>query len=47
MFQYRMAMAWQRIDSPEKVTPWFLRDSPSFQIVPELAPRPSEASSTN
>jgi biuret amidohydrolase len=42
MFQYRMAMAWQRIDSPEKVTPWFLRDSPSFQIVPELAPRPSE-----
>jgi nicotinamidase-related amidase len=42
MFQYRMAMAWQRIDSPEEVKPWFLPDNPSFQIVPELAPRPSE-----
>jgi len=42
MFQYRMAMAWQRSDSPERVTPWFLRDNPSFQIVPELLPRPSE-----
>src|SRR6516162_4394771 len=42
MFQYRMAMAWQRIDSPEEVKPWFLRDNPGFQIVPELAPRPSE-----
>lgn len=42
MFQYRMAMAWQRTDSPEKVAPWFLRDSAGFQIVPELQPRPSE-----
>jgi biuret amidohydrolase len=42
MFQYRMAMAWQRVDSPEKVMPWFLRDSPGFQIAPELQPRPSE-----
>jgi biuret amidohydrolase len=42
MFQYRMAMAWQRTDSPDQVNPWFLRDSPGFQIVPELAPRPSE-----
>jgi biuret amidohydrolase len=42
MFQFRMAMAWQRIDSPEQVKPWFLRDDPSFQIIPELAPRPSE-----
>jgi nicotinamidase-related amidase len=42
MFQFRMAMAWQRIDSPEQVEPWFLRDDPSFQIIPELAPRPSE-----
>ena len=24
-FSYRMAMAWQRTDDPEKVTPWFLR----------------------
>ena len=42
-FGYRMAMAWQRIDDPEKVTPWFLRGSPGFEITPELAPRPSEA----
>jgi nicotinamidase-related amidase len=42
MFQFRMAMAWQRTDSPEEVKPWFLRDNPSFQIIPELAPRPSE-----
>ena len=42
MFQYRMAMAWQHTDSPEQVKPWFLRDNPSFQIIPELAPRPSE-----
>jgi nicotinamidase-related amidase len=41
-FQYRMAMNWQRIDSPEDVQPWFLRDSPGFQIVPELAPFQSE-----
>ncbi len=41
-FQYRTAMAWQRVDSPEKVKPMFLRDSPGFQIVPELEPRPSE-----
>jgi nicotinamidase-related amidase len=42
MSQFRMAMAWQRIDSPDEVKPWFLRDNPGFQIVPELAPRPSE-----
>ena len=42
-FQYRMAMAWQRVDDPAKVEPWFLRDAPGFAIVPELMPRPSEA----
>jgi nicotinamidase-related amidase len=42
-FQYRMAMAWQRVDDPDKVEPWFLRDSPGFAIVPELQPLPSEA----
>jgi nicotinamidase-related amidase len=42
MFQFRMAMAWQRTDSPDEVKPWFLRDSPGFQIIPELSPRPSE-----
>jgi nicotinamidase-related amidase len=42
-FQFRMAMAWQRVQSPEEVKPWFLRDAPGFQLVPEMAPRPSEA----
>jgi biuret amidohydrolase len=42
MFQFRMAMAWQRTDSPEQVNPWFLRDTPGFQIIPELEPRSSE-----
>ena len=41
--QYRMAMAWQRVDRPELVKPWFLRDSPGFALAPELQPRPSEA----
>jgi len=41
-FQYRTAMAWQRVDSPDKVNPLFLRDSPAFQITAELGPRPSE-----
>jgi nicotinamidase-related amidase len=42
-FCYRMAMAWQRTDDPEKVIPWFLRGSAGFEIIPELAPRASEA----
>ena len=42
-FQFRMAMAWQRVDEPSLVKPWFLRDSPAFAIVPDLAPLPSEA----
>jgi biuret amidohydrolase len=42
MFQFRMAMAWQRVDSPDQVNPWFLRDAPGFQIVPELSPLPTE-----
>jgi nicotinamidase-related amidase len=42
-FQFRLAMSWQRLDDPEKVQPWFLRDSPGFQIVPELQPLANEA----
>jgi len=42
-FQCRTAMGWQRLESPEKIKPMFLRDSAAFQIVPELAPEPSEA----
>ena len=41
--QYRTAMTWQRKDEPDSVAPWFLRDAPGFQIVPELAPTPEEA----
>ena len=41
-FQFRTAMAWQRVNSPEQVNPWFLRDNRGFQIAPELAPLPSE-----
>src|SRR4051794_26312305 len=40
--QYRTAMAWQRVQSPDEVQPWFLRDAPGFQVAPELAPRASE-----
>jgi biuret amidohydrolase len=42
-FQYRMAMAWQRKQSPAEVSSPFLRDAPAFQLVPELQPLPSEA----
>ena len=42
-FQLRTAMAWQRVKTVEEVKPWFLRDVPGFQIVPELEPLPSEA----
>ncbi len=42
IFQFRMAMAWQHVDSPDQVNPWFLRDAPGFQITPELSPLPSE-----
>jgi biuret amidohydrolase len=41
--QLRMVMAWQRQDRPEDVVSPFLRDSPGFAIVPELAPIASEA----
>jgi biuret amidohydrolase len=43
VFQLRMAMAWQRVERVEDVKPWFLRDSPGFPLVPEMAPRASEA----
>jgi biuret amidohydrolase len=42
-FQFRMAMAWQRVADPALVKPWFLRGSPGFSIVPDLAPIASEA----
>jgi nicotinamidase-related amidase len=41
--QYRTAMAWQRKDEPDAVTPWFLRDAPASAIVPELEPTANDA----
>ncbi len=41
--QLRTAMAWQRVASPELVQTIFRPDSPGFQLVPELAARPTEA----
>jgi nicotinamidase-related amidase len=41
--QFRTAMAWQRVKSPEEVKPWFLRDAPGFHLVPEMNPQPTEA----
>ena len=42
-FQYRMAMNWQHVERADDVRPWFLRDSPAFPIVPDIAPLQSEA----
>lgn len=41
--QLRMAMAWQRTSSVDQIKSPFLRDSPGFQLIPELLPLPSEA----
>ena len=40
--QFRMAMAWQRVNSVAEVKPWFLRDAPGFHLIPEMNPLPSE-----
>lgn len=42
VFQLCMAMAWQRVNKVSDVKPWFLRDAPGFQLIPEIAPLPSE-----
>src|SRR5215470_14516406 len=41
--QMRTAMAWQQVDSPEKVQSWFRPGTPGFEIVADLAPRADEA----
>ncbi len=41
--QLRTAMAWQHVDSAEKVQSWFLHDAPGSEIVADLAPRDDEA----
>jgi biuret amidohydrolase len=43
IFQLRTWMAWQRKDRVEDVVSPFLRDSPGFEVVPDLAPLASEA----
>src|SRR5262245_39397514 len=43
VFQLRQAMAWQKVSRATDVRPWFLRESPGFELLPELDPRPSEA----
>jgi len=42
-FQLRQALAWQRTDDPDEITPWFPRDAEGTMIIPELAPRETEA----
>lgn len=37
--QLRRAMIWQKKDDPAQTSPLMLRESASWQIVPELAPR--------
>jgi nicotinamidase-related amidase len=41
--QLRTAMAWQRVDDPEKVQSWFLPGAPGFEIVADLSPSADEA----
>lgn len=43
VFQLKTAKAWQSVASSEDVKPWFLRDAPGFQLIPEVTPLPSEA----
>ncbi|WP_280362452.1 cysteine hydrolase family protein [Nocardia wallacei] len=42
LFALRMAMAWQGVDSVEEITPILQRDTPGFQLVPQLQPGPDE-----
>jgi nicotinamidase-related amidase len=41
--QLRTAMAWQRVDTVERVRPAFPPNAPQTQLISALAPRPSEA----
>src|SRR6202171_5102745 len=41
--QFRMAMAWQRVKSPNEVKPWFLRDAPGVHLLPEMNQLRSDA----
>ncbi|MGQ4616710.1 isochorismatase family protein [Nocardia sp. R7R-8] len=41
-FALRMAMSWQQVDSVDKVHFILQRDTPAFELVPELRPRADE-----
>ena len=43
VMQLRTAMAWQRVDEVSKLKPAFPPGAPQTQLIPEMAPRPSEA----
>jgi nicotinamidase-related amidase len=43
VFQLKQAMAWQKAARATDVRPWFLRDAPGFELLPDLAPRRTEA----
>ncbi|MCP9621192.1 cysteine hydrolase [Nocardia otitidiscaviarum] len=41
-FALRMAMNWQRVDSVDEVHPILQRDTPAFELVPQLRPTADE-----
>ncbi|MQY19263.1 cysteine hydrolase family protein [Nocardia macrotermitis] len=41
-FALRMAMTWQGVDAVEDLQPILLRDTPGFELAPELRPGPDE-----
>ncbi|MCM6773071.1 cysteine hydrolase [Nocardia sp. CDC159] len=41
-FALRMAMSWQQVDSVDEVRPILQRDTPGFQLSPELRPTEDE-----
>jgi biuret amidohydrolase len=43
VFQLKTAKSWQRATSVKDVKPWFLREMPGFQLIPEVTPLPTEA----
>ncbi len=42
VFQLRQAMAWQRIERVEDIKSWFLRGTPAFELIPQMAVQPDE-----
>ncbi|WP_280262265.1 cysteine hydrolase family protein [Nocardia wallacei] len=42
VYALRLAMAWQGVDSVDDLKPILQRDTPGFQLVPQLQPEPGE-----